>query len=79
MLHLLQINGSDVKQIVTDLSVPDGIAFDWLAGNIYWTDTGPDKIFVARSDGSHSYELKIEGLDRPRAIVLSPIDRYKPH
>ena len=36
-----------------------------------------DHIFVAKSsDGSNKATLKITGLDRPRAILVSPLDRY---
>lgn len=31
---------------------PDGIAVDWVARNLYWTDTGPDRIEVARLNGT---------------------------
>ena len=30
----------------------DGVAIDWLARNIYWTDTGTNRIEVSRLDGS---------------------------
>ena len=36
----------------TGIFSPDGIAVDWVARNIYWTDTGTDRIEVARLNGS---------------------------
>lgn len=34
-------NLSDIRIIVSkNLSTPDGIAVDWIANNIYWTNTG---------------------------------------
>lgn len=42
-------NWTDVKTIVSqNLSSPDGITVDWLANNIYWTNTGNKVIEVAR-------------------------------
>lgn len=42
-------NWSDVRTIVSkNLSSPDGITVDWLANNIYWTNTGNKVIEVAR-------------------------------
>lgn len=37
---------------------PDGVAVDWVARNLYWTDTGPDRIEVARLNGT-SRKVKI--------------------
>ena len=38
--------------IVTEVEHPDGIAVDWVARNLYWTDTGTDRIEVARLTGA---------------------------
>lgn len=37
---------------MTEVEHPDGIAVDWIARNIYWTDTGTDRIEVARLNGN---------------------------
>lgn len=36
----------------TEVLNPDGIAVDWIARNLYWTDTGPDRIEVAKLNGT---------------------------
>ncbi|MEQ2192771.1 hypothetical protein XENOCAPTIV_017035, partial [Xenoophorus captivus] len=39
------IDGSNAMILVTmDINHPDGIAVDWVARNLYWTDTGTDRI-----------------------------------
>lgn len=58
--------------ISTEVYHPDGIAIDWIARNMYWTDTGTDRIEVARLNGTSRKILITENLDEPRAIILDP-------
>lgn len=55
-----------------NVSVPDGLAVDWVHGHLYWTDTGLDHIEVATLDGSMRRVLIKDHLDEPRAIALHP-------
>ena len=55
---------------------PDGLAVDWLGRNLYWTDTGNDRIEVVRLNGSYRQVVISEGLDEPRAIVVDPVNGY---
>ena len=64
---------SDVQVVVrSELKHPDGIAVDWVARNLYWTDTGTNRIEVSRLNGSARRVLIDENLDEPRAIALDP-------
>ena len=45
---------------------------DWIAQNLYWTDTGTDRIEVARVNGSSRKVLISDGLEEPRALCLDP-------
>lgn len=46
------MDGTGQEDLVTsEVEHPDGIAVDWIARNMYWTDTGTDRIEVARLDG----------------------------
>lgn len=66
-------NLSDVKTIVSsNLLSPDGLAVDWIANNIYWTNTGNKLIEVARLDGSNRKAIITDYLQDPRSIVIYP-------
>lgn len=66
-------NLSDVKTIINkNLSSPDGLAVDWIANNIYWTNTGNRIIEVARLDGSHRKTIVGQYLNDPRSIAVFP-------
>lgn len=56
----------------TEVDHPDGVAIDWLGRNLYWTDTGMDRIEVSRLNGSARKVLIADNLDEPRAISLDP-------
>ena len=45
---------------------------DWIARNLYWTDTKTDTIDASRLDGSLRAVVISSGLDSPRAISLDP-------
>ncbi|RVE72792.1 hypothetical protein OJAV_G00041090 [Oryzias javanicus] len=58
---------------IPDLKMPRGIAVDWVAGNLYWTDSGRDVIEVAQMNGGHHRKTLISGMiDEPHSIVVDP-------
>ena len=63
----------DVEVLVSsEVKHPDGVVVDWVARNLYWTDTGTDRIEVSRLNGMSRKVLISENLDEPRAITLDP-------
>ncbi|ALC49629.1 CG8909 [Drosophila busckii] len=71
------LNFTDSKVIVsTDLLTPNGIAVDWVADNIYWSDTDRKLIEVARTDGTCRKKLITEDLGDPRSIIVHPAKAY---
>lgn len=54
----------------TGLSNPDGLAVDWVGGNLYWCDKGRDTIEVSKLNGAYRTVLVNSGLREPRALVV---------
>ena len=51
---------------------PDGLAWDWIGQNVFYTDTGLNSIGIVTVIGSYHVSLIASGLDEPRAIALDP-------
>ncbi|XP_065578254.1 prolow-density lipoprotein receptor-related protein 1-like isoform X3 [Artemia franciscana] len=69
-------DGTDREKIAEGLNQVEGIAVDWIAGNIYWTNPKFDVIEVCRVDGSHRYVVVNDDLDKPWAIATDPKNGY---
>ena len=65
------LNGSSFEDIfVKNVQTPDGLAVDIVGRNLYWTDTGTDKLEVSKLDGSYRLALITSDLYEPRDIIL---------
>ncbi len=65
-----ELDGSDIRTLVSGLGQPRDLALDRDGGRMYWTDYGSDKIQRANLDGSGVEDLVTEGLKEPFGIAL---------
>lgn len=54
------------------LATPEGLAVDWVAGNLYWIDSNLDQIEVSKLNGELRTTLIAGGMEHPRAIAVDP-------
>lgn len=67
------LNLTESKVIVgTDVLTPNGIAVDWIADNLYWSDTDRKLIEVSRLDGSCRKRIVEDNLGDPRSLIVHP-------
>uniref|UniRef100_A0A8C5IGC5 EGF-like domain-containing protein n=1 Tax=Junco hyemalis TaxID=40217 RepID=A0A8C5IGC5_JUNHY len=70
---LLENGGEDFEVVIQyGLATPEGLAVDWIAGNIYWVESNLDQIEVAKLDGTMRTTLLAGDIEHPRAIALDP-------
>jgi len=72
------LNLTESKVIVnTEVLTPNGIAVDWIADNLYWSDTDRKLIEVARIDGSSRKRIIEDNLGDPRSLIVHPKKAYE--
>ncbi|KFD58360.1 hypothetical protein M514_00586 [Trichuris suis] len=70
------MNGSGIEVIVDGgIEHPEGLAIDWLAGNVYWSDSGHHVIEMADFMGRWR-RIIVWKNTHPRSLVVHPIVGY---
>ena len=70
-INRAKLDGSEQQTIISkDIFLPDGIAIDSVARNIYFTDAESGRIHVAPLNGSYRKTIISSGLRKPRAIAV---------
>ncbi|KFM82299.1 Low-density lipoprotein receptor-related protein 2, partial [Stegodyphus mimosarum] len=80
-IYRIKPDGTDLTHIISDGIGSNGIrglAVDWIAGNLYFTNVFPHETFIEVSwlDGSKRMVLLKTTTDSPREIAVNPIKRY---
>lgn len=64
-----------IEEVVSQgYTLPDHLAIDWVARNMYWTCPKFNKIYVSRLDGSSNMVVINDDLEQPRGIAVDPGD-----
>ena len=54
------------------LSLVEGLAYDWVAENLYWLDSKLNNIQVATAEGHNRMILVNQNISQPRGLSLDP-------
>ncbi|XP_047488646.1 low-density lipoprotein receptor-related protein 1-like [Penaeus chinensis] len=65
-------NGTNRHVIVDDAEAIQGIAVDWVADNLYWTNPQLNVIEMCRLNGSDHFVIIANDLEKPGAIAVHP-------
>ncbi|XP_049818680.1 low-density lipoprotein receptor-related protein 2 [Aethina tumida] len=68
----LDRGGEPVEIISNGLDLVEGLAYDWIGGNIYWLDSKLNTIEVAKENGSNRIVLVKDNITQPRGMCLDP-------
>ena len=60
--------------VSSSLESPAGLAIDWITEKLYWTEAAANRIEVSNLDGTMRTVLVWGDLDKPRDIVVNPIE-----
>lgn len=64
--------GRRKEAVITNKNKAEGLAIDWYAGNIYWTNSESNRIEVVTINGNCRKVLFWTDIDQPRGIGLIP-------
>ncbi|GBM25260.1 Low-density lipoprotein receptor-related protein 4 [Araneus ventricosus] len=72
-IYSSKLDGSDVLSVVTNgLLTAEDVAVDYVAKNLYLTDSYLKQILVCKMDGSMCLAIHKTRVDKPRGIALDP-------
>ncbi|EDX17507.1 GD16065 [Drosophila simulans] len=65
--------GMEPQEIInTGLDLVEGLAYDWIAQNLYWLDSKLNTIEVSAENGSNRLVLVRENITQPRGMCIDP-------
>ncbi|XP_073976140.1 low-density lipoprotein receptor-related protein megalin isoform X3 [Rhodnius prolixus] len=65
--------GSEPQDVIwSGLDLVEGLAYDWIGGNIYWLDSRLNTVEVSKENGTNRVVLLKENITQPRGMMLDP-------
>ena len=58
--------------INSGVDLVEGLAYDWVAKNLYWLDSKLNTIEVSKANGTHRMILLNKNISQPRGLTLDP-------
>ncbi|KAK4320926.1 hypothetical protein Pmani_008243 [Petrolisthes manimaculis] len=75
----LEKGGQPEVLVGSGLDLVEGLAYDWITGNLYWVDSRLNAMEVSRRDGSGRMVLLNKNISQPRGLSIDPFegDQYQ--
>lgn len=71
-INAVERDGTKQHVIAKGVEGIEGLAVDWLANNVYWTNTQAKVIEMCRLSGSEHFVILANGVEEPGAIAVNP-------
>ena len=71
-MYFKEGGGKPEAVIESGLSLVEGLAYDWVAKNLYWLDSKLNTIEVSTINGSNRMILVNQNISQPRGLALDP-------
>lgn len=65
---------NEFQLVGSGLDLVEGLAYDWITGNLYWVDSRLNALEVSRRDGSQRIILLNKNISQPRGLSLDPME-----
>nr|QYY47504.1 vitellogenin receptor-2 [Pardosa pseudoannulata] len=76
-IYSVRLDGSAFKTVLSHgLLVPEDIAVDYIASNLYITDSGLRQVLACKMEGTLCHVLHYKNVEKPRSIVLDLMEGF---
>ena len=72
IMKLKRGGGTPEAVVTSGLNLVEGLAYDWVAKNLYWLDSKLNTIEVGNMNGSKRLILVNQNISQPRGLALDP-------
>ncbi|KAK4321707.1 hypothetical protein Pmani_007504 [Petrolisthes manimaculis] len=72
----LRLECNSAGLVGSGLDLVEGLAYDWITGNLYWVNSRLNTMEVSRRDGSGRMVLLNNNISQPRGLSIDPFKGY---